>query len=87
MKQIAIKILECKGYNLFLAVDKNNIKYEISNNKLLEVGKYYKIDLIVEQRNFGMLGSKTRNIISNIEKLEVVNNRLCLKNGELFKSA
>lgn len=87
MQQIAIKIIEKSGYNLYLAKDKNNIKYHIEDKRSFKIGNYYKIDLIIENRKLGMLGSKERKLIKDIQDLQVINNRLCFMDGSIFKSS
>lgn len=87
MQQIAIKIIEKSGHNLYLAKDKNNIKYQIEDKRSFKIGNYYKIDLIIENRKLGMLGSKTITTIKDIQELQIINNRLCFIDGSIFKSS
>lgn len=87
MQQIAIKIIEYKGYNSYLAIDKNNVKYQIEDNRTLKVGNYYKIIITIENRSLGALGKRTRSRIKSIEELKVINNRLYTLDNNIFKSS
>lgn len=87
MQEIAIKIIEHKGFNTYIAIDKHNIKYDIQDQRPLKIGNYYKIIITTENRSLGMLGTKTRIVMKSLEELQVINNKLCLIDGTVFISA